>query len=108
MPRGLTQTGWRAEVVSDFFGDGSRFGVRIEYATQVVQDGTGKVVELAREFVGRDPFILSYGDILVAPENYLRIRAALTGTEAVVSVRFFGSMKAWRTPRYQYSFRSGG
>ena len=83
----LIIVGWRAEVVSDFFGDGSRFGVRIEYATQVVQDGTGKVVELAREFVGRDPFILSYGDILVAPENYLRIRAALTGTEAVVSVK---------------------
>ena len=83
----LIIVGWRAEVVSNFFGDGSRFGVRIEYATQVVQDGTGKVVELAREFVGRDPFILSYGDILVAPENYLRIRAALTGTEAVVSVK---------------------
>jgi len=83
----LIIVGWRAEVVSNFFGDGSRFGVRIEYATQVVQDGTGKVVELARDFVGRDPFILSYGDILVAPENYLRIRAALTGTEAVVSVK---------------------
>jgi UDP-N-acetylglucosamine diphosphorylase / glucose-1-phosphate thymidylyltransferase / UDP-N-acetylgalactosamine diphosphorylase / glucosamine-1-phosphate N-acetyltransferase / galactosamine-1-phosphate N-acetyltransferase len=83
----LIVVGWHAEVVSNFFGDGSSFGVRIEYATQVVQDGTGKVVELAREFGGSDPFILSYGDILVWPENYPRIRAALSGAEAVVSVK---------------------
>jgi dTDP-glucose pyrophosphorylase len=83
----LIVVGWQAEVVSNFFGDGSKFGVRIEYATQVVQDGTGKVVELARELAGSDPFILSYGDILVRPENYQRIRAALAGAEAVVSVK---------------------
>ena len=29
-----------------------QFGVRIRYATQVVQNGTGKVVELARDFTG--------------------------------------------------------
>jgi dTDP-glucose pyrophosphorylase len=83
----LIVVGWRAEVVREFFGDGSRFGVRIQYTTQVVQDGTGKVVELAREFVESDPFILSYGDILVAPENYPRLCAALTDAEAVVSVK---------------------
>lgn len=83
----LIIVGWHAEVVSNYFGDGSTLGVRIEYATQVVQDGTGKVVELAREFAGSDPFILSYGDILVWPENYPRICAALPGAEAVVSVK---------------------
>ncbi len=83
----LIVVGWHAEVVRDFFADGSKLGVRIEYATQVVQDGTGKVVELAREFVGSDPFVLSYGDILIAPENYPRICAALAGAEAVVSVK---------------------
>ena len=83
----LIVVGWHAEVVRDFFADGSKLGVRMEYATQVVQDGTGKVVELAREFVGSDPFVLSYGDILIAPENYPRICAALAGAEAVVSVK---------------------
>ena len=83
----LIVVGWRAEVVREFFGDGSRFGARIQYTTQVVQDGTGKVVELAQEFVDRDPFILSYGDILVAPENYPRLSAALADAEAVVSVK---------------------
>jgi dTDP-glucose pyrophosphorylase len=83
----LVVVGWHAEVVSDFFSDGSKLGVRVEYVTQVVQDGTGKVVELARAFAGSDPFILSYGDILVGSENYPRICAALAGAEAVVSVK---------------------
>ena len=83
----LIVVGWQADVVSDFFGDGSKLGVQIQYTTQTVQDGTGKVVELAREFAGADPFVLSYGDILVAPENYRRIGQALSGAEAVVSVK---------------------
>ena len=40
-------TGWKAEVIEDHFGDGSRFGARISYARQVVQDGTGKAPEYA-------------------------------------------------------------
>ena len=83
----LIIVGWHAEVVRDFFGDGSKLGVRMEYATQMVQDGTGKVVELAREFVGSEPFVLSYGDFLIGPQNYPCICAALAGAEAVVSVK---------------------
>jgi dTDP-glucose pyrophosphorylase len=83
----LIIVGWRAEVVKEFFGDGSKLGVCIEYATQTVQDGTGKVVELAREFAGNDPFLLSYGDILIAPENFSRVCNALAGAEAVASVK---------------------
>ena len=66
-------TGWHAEVVEEHFGDGSRWGARITYARQVVQDGTGKAPEYARAFVGADDFILTYGDILVRPETYGRI-----------------------------------
>jgi dTDP-glucose pyrophosphorylase len=83
----LIVVGWRAEVVKEFFGDGSKLGVRIDYATQIEQDGTGKVVELARGFAGREPFVLSYGDILITTENYPRVCAALGGAEAVVSVK---------------------
>src|SRR5437588_6198005 len=58
-------TGFRAEVVESYFGDGSRWGARIVYGRQTVQDGTGKAPELAREFIGGSPFLLTYGDILV-------------------------------------------
>jgi NDP-sugar pyrophosphorylase family protein len=66
----LIVIGYRKEVVVDYFGDGSALGVDITYKEQITQDGTGKVVELAKEFCGTDPFILSYGDIFVDPSNY--------------------------------------
>src|ERR1051326_1853330 len=62
-------TGWRAEVIEGYFGDGRKWGLRVEYGRQVVQDGTGKAPELARAFVGSDVFLLTYGDILVKPER---------------------------------------
>jgi len=63
-------TGWKAEVIEEYFGDGSRCEVAICYIRQEVQDGTGKAPELAKEFVGAAPFLLTYGDILVKPETY--------------------------------------
>lgn len=85
--RFLIVVGYRAEVVEAFFGDGKRFGTQIEYVTQVVQDGTGRVVDLARDFAGSDPFVLSYGDILVNPANYRRLTAPAEDQEAIISVK---------------------
>jgi UDP-N-acetylglucosamine diphosphorylase / glucose-1-phosphate thymidylyltransferase / UDP-N-acetylgalactosamine diphosphorylase / glucosamine-1-phosphate N-acetyltransferase / galactosamine-1-phosphate N-acetyltransferase len=63
-------TGFKAETIENYFGDGSRWKARIAYGRQVVQDGTGKAPELAKAFVGASPFLLTYGDILVKPETY--------------------------------------
>ncbi len=63
-------TGFRADVIEQYFGDGKRWGVPIAYGRQAVQDGTGKAPELAKEFIGADDFLLTYGDILVRPETY--------------------------------------
>lgn len=67
--------GWKAEVIQKHFGDGSALGLNITYTTQEVQDGTGKAPELAREFVGNDAFLLTYGDILVRPDTYKQMIA---------------------------------
>jgi dTDP-glucose pyrophosphorylase len=79
--------GYRADVVRQTFRNGAPFGISITYATQVVQDGTGKVVELARDFVGADPFVLSYGDIIIDPANYPRLTTIESATEAIVTVK---------------------
>ncbi len=63
-------TGFRAEVVEAHFGDGKKWGARIHYGRQTTQDGTGKAPEVAKEFVGKDDFVLTYGDILVRPKTY--------------------------------------
>ncbi len=83
----LIVVGWHAEIVRECFGDGNRFDARISYITQEVQDGTGRVVDLAREFVGDKPFILSYGDILVDEGNYARLADLREDVEAIVSVK---------------------
>jgi len=63
-------TGFRAEVIEGHFGDGKKWGARISYGRQMTQDGTGKAPEVAKEFAGRDDFVLTYGDILVRPQPY--------------------------------------
>src|SRR6266446_1971825 len=78
--------GYRADAVQNFFGDGSRYKIDIQYATQVMQDGTGRVVDLARNFAGDSPFVLSYGDILVDPANYKRLLDLPNDVEAIISV----------------------
>jgi UDP-N-acetylglucosamine diphosphorylase / glucose-1-phosphate thymidylyltransferase / UDP-N-acetylgalactosamine diphosphorylase / glucosamine-1-phosphate N-acetyltransferase / galactosamine-1-phosphate N-acetyltransferase len=70
----LIVVGYRKQIVQDHFQDGAAFGLRIEYVEQAVQDGTGRVVALARPFCGEDPFLLSYGDILVEASCYPRLR----------------------------------
>ncbi|SRR5437660_2129368 len=78
--------GYRADAVQNFFGDGSRYRIAIQYATQVVQDGTGRVVDIARNFAGNSAFILSYGDILVDPQNYKSIVDLPDDIEAIITV----------------------
>ena len=78
--------GYRADAVQNFFGDGSRYKIAIQYATQVVQDGTGRVVDIARNFAENSAFILSYGDILVDPQNYKSIVDLPDDIEAIITV----------------------
>ena len=79
--------GYHGEIVREYFGDGTCFGLRVTYATQIVQDGTGRVVELAHEFSGNDPFILHYADILIGPQNYKCLGTLAPETEAIVIVK---------------------
>ena len=82
----LIITGYKAEVVESHFGDGTGFGCRIEFTRQVTQDGTGKVVELSRPFVGEDPFFLAYGDILTEPETYLELAESFRSDPSIAGL----------------------
>ena len=82
----LIVVGYRADAVQDFFGDGSRYNVAVQYKTQTVQDGTGRVVELAHDFVTDRPFILAYGDILIDSTNYKRVVDLPDDVDAMLTV----------------------
>src|SRR6266436_2579288 len=81
----LIIVGYRADAVQNFFGDGSRYNIEIQYATQVVQDGTGRVVDLACNFSGGSRFVLNYGDILVDPANYKRLLDLPHDIQAIIT-----------------------
>jgi len=82
----LIVVGYRGDTVRNFLGDGLRYNIAIQYTTQTVQDGTGRVVDLARDFVSDSPFILSYGDILVDPMNYKRVVSLPGNVETIITV----------------------
>jgi NDP-sugar pyrophosphorylase family protein len=56
-------TGYRADVIENHFGDGSRFGVQITYSREDQPLGTGGALRLARPHLG-ERFILTFGDVL--------------------------------------------
>ena len=70
--------GYRAHTIQNYFGDGHSLGWKITYAEQITQDGTGKAVDYAKEWVGKDRFFLAYGDILIAPHEYANCAQAFT------------------------------
>ena len=82
----LIVVGYRADAVQNFFGDGSGYNVALRYKTQTVQDGTGRVLDLAHEYVTDRPFILAYGDILVDPANYKRLLDLSDDVDAMLTV----------------------
>lgn len=64
--RFIISCGYRHDVIQDCFGDGGRFGVRIEYAIEREKLGTGGGLKLALGAAdASEPFILATnGDIL--------------------------------------------
>ncbi len=61
--------GFEGEKLQALIGDGSRYGVNVAYVWQKEQLGTGHAAMLCEEFVGGEPFVLIFGDILTPAEN---------------------------------------
>ena len=80
-------TGWCGHVIRDYFGDGARWKINVSYGEQVVQDGTGKAPELAKEWIGTDKFLLTYGDILLKPPTDYRLLAEAFQEDGVIAVK---------------------
>lgn len=69
--------GYRSEAITEHFHDGTALGVRIRYAHQPEdQPGTGGAVRAALPHLLGEPFLMSFGDILTAPDNYRRLLQA--------------------------------
>ena len=58
--------GFKGELIQSLLGDGTKFGLSIEYLRQPKWTGTASAVEVARQSVGDEPFLAIYGDLLVS------------------------------------------
>ena len=65
-------TGYHAETIRSHFGDGSRWGWQVQYAHQDPPRGVGDAVNCARDLLSDGPFLMTYGDIMLDPDNYRR------------------------------------
>jgi D,D-heptose 1,7-bisphosphate phosphatase len=70
-------TGHLGDVIEDYFGDGSRFGVRIRYHREELPLGTAGALKEIEDWI-EDDFLVFYGDIVmdVALDRLIAFHAA--------------------------------
>jgi len=59
---------YMAERFKQYFGDGSKFGMKLEYVFQGGVRGTADAIGVAESYVKDEDFLLIYGDLLVTPD----------------------------------------
>ena len=67
----LLCVGYRKDTIMEYFGDGSRFGLKIGYSVENQFLGTGGALKLAKKYLPAD-FILLYGDSYL-PFDYIKL-----------------------------------
>lgn len=77
-------TGYLEEQIKEYFGDGSKWGVSIEYVQQKEQLGTANAIGCAKGYVD-GAFLVLNGDMLIGQED-LKALASRT-EEAVICVK---------------------
>ena len=63
----LIVTHYLGKAIREYFGDGHKFGFKLDYAEQPSTLGTGNATGIAESYVN-DNFILIYGDLLFSQD----------------------------------------
>ena len=114
-------TGYKAEVIESYFARHRPARAKLAYRRQPTQDGTGSAALVGRDFVGQDPFLLTFGDILVDSTSYGEVAGRLDGAEAVLALnevddpyrgrrstwKGSGLPRSWKSPRKERRRRDG-
>lgn len=99
------------EKIREHFGDGSKFGVSIEYVEEKTPSGTGGALLAARDSLNDAPFLMLYGDVLLNLDvteflqGHQNLKAAV-GTIALTSVAdpsAYGAVKLRGTRVVEFS-----
>ena len=63
-------TGYLAEQIERHLGSGEALGMKLSYRRQTRLQGTAQALLLARDAIRDEPFLLSWGDIVIEPGQY--------------------------------------
>ena len=72
----ILSIGYKSEQITEYFGDGSRFGVKMAYSIEKEPSGTGGAVKLAAQGL-TSPFFLAWGDNLADFDYHALYKAYL-------------------------------
>jgi bifunctional UDP-N-acetylglucosamine pyrophosphorylase/glucosamine-1-phosphate N-acetyltransferase len=65
-------THYMGDAIRQYFGDGKKMGLKVEYVDQVAMLGTGNAVSVVEQYVD-GAFVLVYGDLLFSPEAMKKV-----------------------------------
>lgn len=63
-------TRYLSEKIEEYFGDGSRFGMRVSYVRQSNRYGTGAALLTARKLAQDGPLMMTFADVVMSACNY--------------------------------------
>jgi len=92
----IVVTGYRGEQIEARLGNGDSLGVRVTYRRQEHAAGTARALLLARDDVGNEPFVLSWGDVVVDPDEYAALLERFAGTPCDVLLTVNRTDDPWR------------
>ena len=78
--------GYLGEQIQNFLGDGSDFGIKIEYAAQDKIEGTASAIKVAKEYISEDKFLVVNGDLFVSSNAIKEVLSQTSSGEMIVSV----------------------
>jgi NDP-sugar pyrophosphorylase family protein len=87
----IISAGYLGEKIEKHFGDGAKYGVKIEYIRQKKESGTALPILEAQKLLSGEPFFVCYGDVLASIDLLDMADFHLSGgsvaTMAITSVR---------------------
>lgn len=79
--------GYKKEQIMDYFGDGSKFGLKITYIEQKERLGISHAIQTAKSFVKNEPFVVLLGDNLFMDSlSELLAEHQKSGAEASIGI----------------------
>ncbi len=60
----IVLVGYKGNKIKEYFGDGSKFGVHINYVEEKKPSGTAGPLRINKNLLGKNPFVMYYGDVL--------------------------------------------